>query len=225
MIVTVERVISSAVSSRHTTLPARVALRKRKRQQPLTGEIRAKHPSSTSDASGPYENTSASARAAIRTKLFAHSFASNTACRFQGCRLPSSFSAPSSVISVNFCSCFCQTLPQNSFIKIIMPGKSRSRAAPDSRTVFVGNIPYEVKEDELSEILQLPGPFENFRLQHDQQSKESKGFGFCTYRDPDVAASALRNLNSFDKNGRPIKVNLATDARSGANLMEEETRH
>ena len=44
------------------------------------------------------------------------------------------------------------------------------------------------------------------------------------YRDQDVAASALRNLNKYDLNRRELKVDFASDNKNGVNLRPEEVR-
>ena len=38
-----------------------------------------------------------------------------------------------------------------------------------------------------------------------------KGYGFCTYNDPDTAASGIRNLNKLAINNRDLKVHYASD--------------
>ena len=93
-----------------------------------------------------------------------------------------------------------------------------------SRTIFVGNIPYDATQEQLVDLLQLVGPFISFRLKHDQENQKPKGYGFCEYRDPDIAGSALRNLNGLDLNGRQLRVDFASDNKNGTNLKEEEVK-
>ena len=56
----------------------------------------------------------------------------------------------------------------------------------------------------------------------DTVKQQHRGIGFCEYADPDVAASALRNLKSHDIHGRTLKVNYASENKSGTNLLESE---
>jgi len=51
-----------------------------------------------------------------------------------------------------------------------------------------------------------------------------KGFGFCTYNDPDLASSSIRNLNKLSINNRELKVHFASDKQSGTNLKPEEVQ-
>ena len=48
----------------------------------------------------------------------------------------------------------------------------------NSRTVFVGNIPYDAEDSQLKAILKLAGPFNTFRLKHDKETEKPKGYGF-----------------------------------------------
>lgn len=62
-----------------------------------------------------------------------------------------------------------------------------------SRSVFVGNIPYEMTEEQLVDILREVGPLVSFKLMFDRDTGKSRGYGFCEYADPETAASAIRN--------------------------------
>ncbi|XP_048766239.1 cleavage stimulation factor subunit 2 tau variant-like [Ostrea edulis] len=86
------------------------------------------------------------------------------------------------------------------------PITSAERAA---RSVFVGNIPYETTEEQLREIFSAAGPVVSFRLVYDRETGKPKGYGFCEYQDVETAQSAMRNLNNYDFNGRPLRVGVA----------------
>lgn len=68
----------------------------------------------------------------------------------------------------------------------------------------------------------MAGPFSIFRLKIDSERKQPKGFGFCLYKDPDVASSALRNLKKYEIKNRPLKVDFASDNKNGNNLKRED---
>eukprot|EP00344_Euplotes_crassus_P011803 CAMPEP_0197009630 /NCGR_PEP_ID=MMETSP1380-20130617/50904_1 /TAXON_ID=5936 /ORGANISM="Euplotes crassus, Strain CT5" /LENGTH=195 /DNA_ID=CAMNT_0042431015 /DNA_START=16 /DNA_END=603 /DNA_ORIENTATION=+ len=101
------------------------------------------------------------------------------------------------------------------------PGVSNSH----SRTVFVGNIPYDADDNQIKALLKLVGPFHTFRLKHDKESEKPKGYGFCEYKDMDIASSALRNLNQYELNGRQLRVDFASDNKNGTNLKDEEVKY
>ena len=78
-----------------------------------------------------------------------------------------------------------------------------------SKSVFVGNIPYDKTETQLIDILSEVGTVVSFRLVFDRETGKPKGYGFCTYQDHDTAASAVRNLNNYDIGGRLLRVDYA----------------
>ncbi|ORX86337.1 hypothetical protein BCR32DRAFT_324999 [Anaeromyces robustus] len=78
-----------------------------------------------------------------------------------------------------------------------------------TRVVFVGNIPYDYTEEQLTEVFKEVGPVVSFRLVFDRESGKPRGYGFCEYQDAETAASAVRNLNSYEVGGRELRVDYA----------------
>ncbi|KAI9754058.1 MAG: hypothetical protein M4579_004878 [Chaenotheca gracillima] len=74
------------------------------------------------------------------------------------------------------------------------------------RTVFVGNIPYGLSEEQIIQILGQVGQVLSFRLIYDTETGRPKGFGFAEYADSDSAASAVRNLHGHEVQGRELRV-------------------
>ncbi|XP_033741442.1 cleavage stimulation factor subunit 2-like [Pecten maximus] len=91
----------------------------------------------------------------------------------------------------------------------LMPNPPLTAAERACRSVFVGNIPYEATEEQLREIFTQAGPVVSFRLVYDRETGKPKGYGFCEYQDVETAQSAMRNLNNYDFNGRPLRVGVA----------------
>ena len=46
----------------------------------------------------------------------------------------------------------------------------------------------------------------NIRLVSDHETGMPKGFAFVEYEDAATALSAIRNLNGFECNGRPVRM-------------------
>lgn len=90
------------------------------------------------------------------------------------------------------------------------PEKLIGEAQTGPSTVFFGNISYDCHEDELKRTLRTVGPYRDFKPMFGDDNKP-KGFGFCTYNDPDTAASSIRNLNKLSINSRDLKVHFAND--------------
>ena len=59
----------------------------------------------------------------------------------------------------------------------------------------------------------------------DPKTRDPKGFGFCEYKDADIASSALRNLKKFEIKGRSLKADFASDNKNGNNLKREDVLH
>ncbi|KAF5547808.1 hypothetical protein H9Q69_005974 [Fusarium xylarioides] len=85
---------------------------------------------------------------------------------------------------------------------------------PPSRVVFVGNIPYGLTEEQITDIFSSAGKVERFRLVYDPETGRPKGFGFADYPDTDSASSAVRNLNDFEIMGRKLRVDFSNDQKS-----------
>eukprot|EP00897_Mesotaenium_endlicherianum_P001129 jgi/Mesen1/11016/ME000098S10406 len=82
-----------------------------------------------------------------------------------------------------------------------------------SRSVFVGNIPYDATEEQLLQICEEVGPVVSFRLVLDRETGKPKGYGFCEYKDEETAQSARRNLQGYDINGRQLRVDFAENEK------------
>jgi len=92
---------------------------------------------------------------------------------------------------------------------------------PSSKSIFVGNIPYNYDVQSLQETLSMVGPINNFRIVNDDSTGKSKGYGFCEYKNSEIASSALRNLKTIDYNGRQLRVNTAENDKSGLYITED----
>ncbi|TFK75638.1 hypothetical protein BDN72DRAFT_448303 [Pluteus cervinus] len=78
-----------------------------------------------------------------------------------------------------------------------------------SKVVFVGNVPYNMGEEQLIEVFKSVGQVVGFRLVFDRDTGKPRGYGFCEFADHETAASAVRNLNNVDVGGRPLRIDLA----------------
>ncbi|KAI8820986.1 hinge domain of cleavage stimulation factor subunit 2-domain-containing protein [Fimicolochytrium jonesii] len=67
----------------------------------------------------------------------------------------------------------------------------------------------DLTETQLIDIFKEVGPVVSFRLVFDRDTGKPKGYGFCTFQDAETAASAVRNLNNYDVNGRQLRIDFA----------------
>ena len=75
--------------------------------------------------------------------------------------------------------------------------------------IYVGNLSYEVTEEDLKEAFKVFGEVEIVKVIKDNYTGRSKGFGFVEMSDNAEARSALDALNDKEFKGRTIKVNTA----------------
>jgi len=75
--------------------------------------------------------------------------------------------------------------------------------------IYVGNLHYEVQENELKEIMEEFGTVSSVKLISDRDTGRSKGFGFVEMSNNDEAKEAIRSLNGRMLRGRPMAVKEA----------------
>lgn len=92
---------------------------------------------------------------------------------------------------------------------------SRNKKPDNNKSVFVGNIAYDTTEEQLIQIFSQAGPVNSLRLKFDRETGKPLGFGFVEYYDEAAAATARRNLNNTEINGRRLRVDLPTQSSHG----------
>lgn len=75
--------------------------------------------------------------------------------------------------------------------------------------LYVGNLPYNVTEDDLNTAFSEFGKVESVSLISDKFTGQSKGFGFVEMPNNSEADKAIKGLNETAFKGRNIKVNQA----------------
>jgi len=75
--------------------------------------------------------------------------------------------------------------------------------------IYVGNIAYNMSDDELRAVFENFGDVDSARIITDRDTGRSKGFGFVEMPDSDQAAAALEALNGSEIMGRSLTVNEA----------------
>ena len=75
--------------------------------------------------------------------------------------------------------------------------------------MYVGNLSYNVTEEELRGIFSEYGEVSSVNIITDKYSGQSKGFGFVEMPDNSEADKAIKALNGTSVKDRAIKVNQA----------------
>ena len=84
--------------------------------------------------------------------------------------------------------------------------------------IYVGNLSYEVTEEDLKEAFEVFGEVDTVKVIKDNYTGRSKGFGFVEMSANAEAQSAIEGLNGKDLKGRNLNVNEArprTEGRRG----------
>ena len=81
--------------------------------------------------------------------------------------------------------------------------------------IYVGNLSYEVTEEDLKQLFEAFGPVESVKVIKDNYSGRSKGFGFVEMSGRGEAQSAINDLNGKELKGRALNVNEARPRTEG----------
>ena len=77
--------------------------------------------------------------------------------------------------------------------------------------IYIGNLHYNVNEEELKEIFKEYGEVMSVTIITDKYTGRSKGFGFIEMLNDEEASKAIDNLNGTELRGRKVIVNLAKE--------------
>lgn len=78
-----------------------------------------------------------------------------------------------------------------------------------SVTLYVGNISYSMKEEDLKKAFGQFGNVMSVKIIADKRTGKSKGYGFVEMDSDESADEALKNINGKELAGRNVKVNKA----------------
>ena len=83
--------------------------------------------------------------------------------------------------------------------------------------LYVGNLPFEVSDDDLQELFAAHGAVVSAKVITDRETGRARGFGFVEMEQAEDAQKAIQSLDGQDFKGRNLKVNMAKprEDRSG----------
>jgi RNA recognition motif-containing protein len=82
--------------------------------------------------------------------------------------------------------------------------------------IYVGNLSWEVSEDELKEAFEAHGQVASVNIITDKYTGRSRGFGFVEMSVDDEAHAAIEALNNTELKGRNMNVNEARPRAEGS---------
>ena len=81
--------------------------------------------------------------------------------------------------------------------------------------LYVGGIPYQTDENELTSLFEQAGTVNSATIIIDRETGRSKGFGFVDMNTPEEGQRAIELLNGSTLGNRTIVVNEARERQSG----------
>ena len=76
-------------------------------------------------------------------------------------------------------------------------------------SIYVGNLSYQVTQEDLTEVFQDYGTVKRVQLPTDRETGKMRGFGFVELDTEEEEAAAIEALDGAEWMGRDIKVNKA----------------
>jgi len=89
------------------------------------------------------------------------------------------------------------------------PDTSRPPIPAGSVELYVGNLSYDMTEDQLRQTFEAFGKVDSVRVVTNRYNNKSKGFAFVVMPNRAEAEKAIAEMNDKDVMGRPMRVNEA----------------
>jgi cold-inducible RNA-binding protein len=86
-----------------------------------------------------------------------------------------------------------------------------------SNRLYVGNLPFHATHELISQRFVASGEVKGVDVVLDRETGRSRGFAFVEMASPAAAQKAIADLDGKDFEGRPLRVSVAEDRRSGRN--------
>ena len=83
------------------------------------------------------------------------------------------------------------------------------------RKLYVGNLPFGVTDDQLTQLFAAHGTVQSAQVIMDRDTGRSKGFGFVEMKTDQEAQAAIQALNGKEVGGRALTVNEARPKTEG----------
>lgn len=89
----------------------------------------------------------------------------------------------------------------------LLSGKSKIKSKDvQSKSVFVGNLPFTADEEKLRKVFGTCGQVETVRIVRDKKTGIGKGFGFVSFTDSSGVMFAVQKTRTIEFDGRKLRV-------------------
>ncbi|KAL6647032.1 hypothetical protein ACP70R_014469 [Stipagrostis hirtigluma subsp. patula] len=102
--------------------------------------------------------------------------------------------------------------------------RSRPPRGEEPGRLFVGNLPYTMTSDELSDAFAEAGRVEDVQIIYDKVTNRSRGFAFVTMATAEEATNAIQMFDGAILGGRTARVNYPEVPRGGERKVGLATR-
>ena len=96
-------------------------------------------------------------------------------------------------------------------------------------SVYVGNIPYSVTEEEMTEVFSEYGTVKRVYLPTDRETGRMRGFGFVEMSSETEEDTVIETLDGAEWQGRELRVNKAkpreNQSRSGGGYSNRSNNY
>ena len=99
--------------------------------------------------------------------------------------------------------------------RLSMNQETMAMETTTTMNIYVGNISYQMNDDDLRNAFEPYGEVESARVIMDRDTGRSKGFAFVEMPDRDEAMAAIEALNGKEIDGRSVTVNEARPRPAG----------
>jgi len=90
-----------------------------------------------------------------------------------------------------------------------------------SKKLFVGNLPFEVNDADLSTVLSVAGKVVEAKVIINKKTGRSKGYGFVEMETEELALEAVKKFEGATLNERPLTVQVATPKQESQAKSDE----
>ncbi|KAK4232119.1 hypothetical protein QBC38DRAFT_464432 [Podospora fimiseda] len=88
-------------------------------------------------------------------------------------------------------------------------GASKKARVESNRSLFVRSLPPNATSESLTDFFSQHYPVKHATVVLDPKTKESRGYGFVSFADPEDAIEAKEKLNNHDFGGRKLRLDIA----------------
>jgi RNA recognition motif-containing protein len=82
--------------------------------------------------------------------------------------------------------------------------------------LYVGNLPYQTTDEQLTELFSRAGSVESVRVMRDMATGRARGFAFVQMATDEDAQKAITEFHQYRLDGRPLIVNEARPRAEGS---------